>query len=566
MDNIKNMRKLEQATSFNRADFIKLGLAILFVLAAAAVALYSASAFGAEGDSRMSGLSVLIIATMVGGYMAMNIGANDVANNVGPAVGSKALTMGGAILIAAVCEASGAIIAGGDVVDTIRSGIIDSANEVLQDKTTFINLMLSALISSAVWLHLATVLGAPVSTTHSVVGGILGAGIMAGGFGIVNWATMGEIVGSWIVSPVLGGLIAASFLFIVKRTITYKEDQLKAAQTVVPILLFLMTFAFCMYMIGKGLKNVFSLPMPVSVGISLAIGLVVYFICRPLIIAASAKLENNKESVGKFFTIPLIFAAALLSFAHGTNDVANAIGPLAAINDLVVHGDDFAQAASVPLWIMIVGGFGISLGLALYGPKLIRTVGSEITELDQIRAFCVAMSAAVTVLVASALGLPISSTHVAVGAVFGVGFLREGIKRHYFQIEQTIIEAHKESGEDTTEINQFLETFRKAPMAKKQLLLKAIKQRREAEEALAAAGVAIDAEGKMKIVEKTQTDSALPFLSKKEQKKLKQAYKEELVKRSAFNKIIATWIITVPVAAVLSGTIFLVISWFGISY
>ncbi|MDE5816819.1 MAG: inorganic phosphate transporter, partial [Helicobacter sp.] len=257
MDNIKNMRKLEQATSFNRADFIKLGLAILFVLAAAAVALYSASAFGG-GDSRMSGLSVLIVATMVGGYMAMNIGANDVANNVGPAVGSKALTMGGAILIAAVCEASGAIIAGGDVVDTIRSGIIDSSVEVLQDKTTFINLMLSALISSAVWLHLATVLGAPVSTTHSVVGGILGAGIMAGGFGIVQWTKMGEIVGSWIISPLLGGLIAASFLFVVKRTITYKEDQLKAAQTVVPILLFLMTFAFCMYMIGKGLKNVFS--------------------------------------------------------------------------------------------------------------------------------------------------------------------------------------------------------------------------------------------------------------------------------------------------------------------
>ncbi|MDE7447894.1 MAG: inorganic phosphate transporter, partial [Helicobacter sp.] len=393
---------------------------------------YSASAFGG-GDSRMSGLSVLIVATMVGGYMAMNIGANDVANNVGPAVGSKALTMGGAILIAAVCEASGAIIAGGDVVDTIRSGIIDSSVEVLQDKTTFINLMLSALISSAVWLHLATVLGAPVSTTHSVVGGILGAGIMAGGFGIVQWTKMGEIVGSLSSSPFLGGLSEASFLFVVKRTITYKEDQLKAAQTVVPILLFLMTFAFCMYMIGKGLKNVFSLPVPVSLGISVVIGLIVYFVCRPLIIAASAKLENNKESVGKFFTIPLIFAAALLSFAHGTNDVANAIGPLAAINDLVVHGDDFAQAASVPLWIMIVGGFGISLGLALYGPKLIRTVGSEITELDQIRAFCVAMSAAVTVLVASALGLPISSTHVAVGAVFGVGFLREGIKRHYFQ-------------------------------------------------------------------------------------------------------------------------------------
>lgn len=562
MDNIKNLQKVEQATSFNRADFIKLGLAILFVLVAASIALVSANAFASS--SHMPGMSVLILATMVGGYMAMNIGANDVANNVGPAVGSKALTMGGAILIAAICEAGGAILAGGDVVDTIRSGIVSPELEILRDKTIFINLMLAALISGALWLHVATAIGAPVSTTHSIVGGILGAAIMAGGFEVVNWGVMGNIVSSWIISPVCGGLIAAGFLFFIKNTITYKEDKLKAAQRVVPILLMIMSFAFSMYMIGKGFSKILKLSLPVSLGISIAIAIVVFLICRPLIERASRNLENTKESVGTFFTIPLIFAAALLSFAHGTNDVANAIGPLAAINELITNtAGDATGKSSVPLWIMIVGGFGISLGLALYGPKLIRTVGSEITELDQIRAFCVAMSAAITVLVASALGLPISSTHVAVGAVFGVGFLREGIKRHYHYVEQSIIQAHKGSGNEDG-LNAFLETFRKSPLATKRALLKALKQRREAEQALAAAGVVIGKDGNIQL-SSTPTES-LPLLTKKQHKQLKAAYKEELVKRSAFNKIIATWVITVPVAAILSGCIFLVLSWLELSY
>ncbi len=559
---IKKLDKIEKATHFNRADFIKLGFAILFVLIAAGVALYSSSFFNVNvKDPGLSSLSVLAVATMVGGYMAMNIGANDVANNVGPAVGSKALTMGGAILIAAICEASGAILAGGDVVDTIRSGIISADSAIFRDKTIFINLMLATLIAGALWLHIATAVGAPVSTTHSIVGGILGAGIMAGGFGIVNWGTMGEIASSWIISPLLGGCIAALFLLLIKRTITYKEDKLKAAQNVVPILLFLMSAAFALYMILKGFSKVLKLSLPVSIGLSVAIGVMVFIICRPLIIKASATMQNTKEEVGKFFTIPLVFAAALLSFAHGTNDVANAIGPLAAINDLLIGVQSVGGKSSVPLWIMIIGGLGIALGLALYGPKLIKTVGSEITDLDQIRAFCVAMSAAITVLVASALGLPVSSTHIAVGAVFGVGFLREGIKKHYYEIEQSIIESHKNSDKQT--LNTFLETFRKAPLNKKQLMLKAIKQRRQAQESLAAAGILVGSDGSMQIVD---SDVELPFLSKQEQKKLKKAYKEELVKRSAFNRIIAAWLITVPTAAIISGLVFLLLEWLNIVY
>lgn len=519
---IKNLNQIEKATKFGQRDVAKLGLAILFVFCAAALAsLYSTTLSGNVG--------ILVIATMIGGYMAINIGANDVANNVGPAVGSKALTMGGAILIAAICEASGAIIAGGDVVDTIRSGIISKS--ILQDRETFILLMLSALIAGALWLHLATAIGAPVSTTHSIVGGILGAGIVAGGAGIVNWAEVARIAASWVISPLFGGVIAAIFLMLIKRAITYQIDKIAAAKRVVPWLLFVMSGSFALYLITKGLKQLIPLSLPLALLISLAIAVIVFFLSRPFILKVAGSMQNTKEEINRFFTIPLIFAAALLSFAHGANDVANAIGPLAAINEALTgfsHGDK----AGVPLWIMAIGGAGISLGLALYGPKLIKTVGSEITDLDQIRAFCIAMSAALTVLIASQLGLPVSSTHIAVGAVFGVGFLREHLKKRYYEMEQQIIEAHQD--EDGAKVQEFLRRFKKASTPKKELMLKSLKRK-----------VALES-----------ADPEAPRFNKKEKKQLKKVYKQELVKRSALNKIVATWIITVPAAALLSAGIF----------
>ena len=521
---IKNFNQLEKATQFSQKEAMKLGLAILFVLFSAALAYMNSPHITGN-------IMVLIFAAMVGGYMAINIGANDVANNVGPAVGSKALTMGGAILIAAICEASGAIIAGGDVVDTIRSGIISKS--ILENRDTFVLIMLSALISGALWLHLATAVGAPVSTTHSIVGAIIGAGIVAGGVGVVNWVELARIASSWIISPLLGGVVAALFLFIIKHAITYQQDKIDAARRVVPWLLFIMSGTFSLYLITKGLSRV--IPMPLSVGIllSLIIALLVFALSHPLIKKISGNMQNTKEEINRFFTIPLIFAAALLSFAHGTNDVANAIGPLAAISEAL--GGNLAGsevAAGVPLWIMIVGGAGISFGLALYGPKLIKAVGSEITDLDQTRAFCIAMSAALTVLIASGLGLPVSSTHIAVGAVFGVGFLREHLKKRYYDMEQQIIEAHQ--GGSATKVQEFLTRFRKASVRQKGMLLKGLKRK-----------VALG-----------QLELDLPKFNKKEKKQLKKVYKEELVKRSALNKIVATWVITVPAAALLSAGVF----------
>ncbi|MFN3663171.1 inorganic phosphate transporter [Yoonia sp.] len=365
---------------------------------------------------------VVIAAAVFGAYMALNIGANDVANNMGPAVGANALTLGGAIAIAAVFETLGALLAGGDVVSTISSGIIDPVT--VADTRVFIWAMMAALISAALWINLATWIGAPVSTTHSVVGGVMGAGIAAAGFAAVNWTTMSAIAASWVISPLMGGVIAALFLALIKSRIIYQDDKIVAARRWVPILVGIMVGAFATYLALKGLSRVFTIGLQTAVTIGLVLGVIAWIVTIPLIKRQSRGLENRNKSLKVLFGIPLVISAALLSFAHGANDVANAVGPLAAIVHASESGTVTAQVA-IPLWVMIVGAFGISFGLFLFGPKLIRMVGSQITKLNPMRAYCVALSAAFTVILASWLGLPVSSTHIAVGGVFGVGFFRE---------------------------------------------------------------------------------------------------------------------------------------------
>jgi len=511
---LEKLHKIEQATWVNRSEILRLGISILFIVG---IILYV--------GSRAEVSFMLVIAGIIGGYMALNIGANDVANNVGPAVGSRALTLTGAIVIAAIFEASGALIAGGDVVGTIKKGIIDPA--MIQDTDVFIWLMMAALLAGALWLNFATAVGAPVSTTHSIVGGVLGAGIAAGGWGIADWDKMGQIAASWVISPVIGGVIGAAFLYLIKRTITYKPDMLAAAKRMVPLLVAIMTLAFSTYLILKGLKKIWKVEFPVALMIGFGVAVAIYLIARPWIASHSKNLTNDKQGVNKLFTLPLICSAALLSFAHGANDVANSVGPLAAINDALSSGA-IASKASIPLWVMMVGAIGITIGLALYGPKLIRTVGSEITELDQTRAFCVALSAAITVIIASQLGLPVSSTHIAVGAIFGVGFLREYIKKSYAKMLEEIQLHHL--GSDKAIVEEFLVKFRHAGMEEKNSMLKQLKQH-----------------------------SAEADLSKKERRSLKRVYRNELVKRSALLKIATAWVITVPVSGLLAAALFFMI-------
>jgi PiT family inorganic phosphate transporter len=514
---LNSINELEAATQKGRIELFRIGTALLFIV--------GIMLFIEMTHQPGQGKLLLAIAAMIGGYMAMNIGANDVANNVGPAVGSQALTMTGAIIIAAIFEASGALIAGGDVVSTIKKGIIDPAQ--ITDTETFIWLMMAALLAGAIWLNIATALGAPVSTTHSIVGGVLGAGIAAGGLGIANWDKMGAIAASWIISPVLGGIIAAAFLYLIKRSITYQHDMLEAAKKVVPLLIMLMAWSFTTYLMLKGIKKIWKVDFPMAVGLGAIAAVAVYLFVKPKVARIADTLANEKSSINELFTIPLVFAAALLSFAHGANDVANAVGPLAAITEAITTGG-VATKAHIPLWVMMVGAIGIAIGLALYGPKLIKTVGSEITELNKTRAFCIAMAASITVIIASQLGLPVSSTHIAVGGVFGVGFLREYLKTSYGTMIEEI--KHHHESEDPEVIESFLLEFKKAHLQKKCEMLQQLKD-----------------------------NSAKAHLTKKERKQLRGIYRTELVKRSHLMKIAAAWVITVPVSGLMAAAIYYMI-------
>ncbi|WP_456389092.1 inorganic phosphate transporter [Profundibacter sp.] len=376
-----------------------------------------------SGMTTYTGMTFFVVAAaVIGGYMAMNIGANDVANNVAAAVGSGALPVGWAIVLAMVFETSGALIAGGDVVSTISKGIIDPS--MMPDTKTFVLAMGSALLAAALWLNLATWIGAPVSTTHSIVGGVVGVGIAAAGFSVVNWGVMSKIVASWFISPILGGLIAATFLMLMNKFIFNRKDMLAASRYWVPVFVGIMAAAFAMYLTMKGLKRIWKPEPWMIMAIGTAAFIAVVLFMRPLVTRAAQKMKNQRSSINRLFNIPLIFAAALLSFAHGANDVANAIGPVSAIVDAASTGEISAKVG-IPLWVMLIGAVGIALGLALFGAKLIKTVGKQLTTLDQARAFSVALSAAITVIAASAIGLPVSSTHIAIGAIFGVGFYRE---------------------------------------------------------------------------------------------------------------------------------------------
>jgi PiT family inorganic phosphate transporter len=478
--------KVEAATKTVAGNFVSHGLALVFLgMSGLFAGLYA----GVASDT-----FIIVIAAVLGGYMALNIGANDVANNVGPAVGSRALTLVGALIIAAIFESAGAILAGGDVVSTISKGIIDPSK--VGDSNVFVWAMMAALVSSAVWVNLATYIGAPVSTTHAVVGGVMGAGVAAVGFSLVNWGTMGAIAASWVISPILGGLIAAIFLAFVKVNLIYQDDKIEAARRWIPMLVAIMAGAFACYLMLKGFKRIWKPGMGTVGLLSFAIFAATWLVVHPLIKRQSAKMENRNQSLRKLFHLPLICSAALLSFAHGANDVANAIGPLAAI----LHSVEFhavASKAAIPPWIMMIGAFGISLGLFLYGPKLINMVGAQITKMNPMRAYCVALSAAITVILASALGLPVSSTHIAVGAVFGVGFFREYYTTHSRRRRDMMARRNGNNG------------------------------------------------------------TVAPPSKKKSKAVAPEEYRyRKLVRRSHFLTIIAAWVITVPATAVLAAVIF----------
>lgn len=516
---LRHIDDIEKATRQGRGELLRLGTTMMFVVG---VMLYSAVKGGADGGV------LLLIGAALGSYMAMNIGANDVANNVGPAVGAKALTLVGALGLAAVFEAAGALIAGGDVIVTIRSSIISPAR--IGDSETMVWVMMAALLAGGLWINIATAFGMPVSTTHSIVGAVLGAGVAAVGLDIVNWAVVGAIVASWIVSPILAGAFAALFLYLIKRRITYQADMVAAARQTVPALVAFMAWSFWTFLLMKGFGQLWAADFPLAGGSGVLVAGGVFVFVQRALSRPTYIIANTRSGVNRLFNLPLSFAAALLCFAHGSNDVANAVGPLAAIIDSLTRVDAAVSPMTpIPFWALMIGALGLSVGLALFGPRVIRTLGEKITELDQMRAFSVALSAAVTVITASVLGLPVSSTHIAVGAIIGVGFLREYLKGHYAQMIVDIKARHPAG--DQGVLDDFLARFGRAGVPEKKALLADLKAR-----------------------SKQKTHPA--NFSKRERKELRAVYRRELVARRQLMRIATAWLLTVPLSALFSGVFF----------
>ncbi|HAK38390.1 MAG TPA: phosphate permease [Nitrospina sp.] len=360
-------------------------------------------------------------------YMACNIGANDVANAMGTSVGSGSLTFKQAILIAAVAEFAGAYLVGGHVSDTIRKGMLDPTI-FADDPIHLVYGMIGALIASAVWLNLASYLGWPVSTTHSIVGAVVGFGVMAGGLDAVSWGKVGKVAMSWVISPAMGGLCS----FILFRFITYqifsRRNPLLYAKRLLPYLVFMVCIILANAMFYKGLKNLhLDLSFVQAMAYAILVGVAGFFLSKVIVkkVPDVPKREIHKqlESTEKIFKYLQILTAFYIAFAHGSNDVANAVGPLAAVVAILKNGT-VQMKVDMPSWILAMGGACIVFGLLIWGRRVMETIGNKITEITPSRGFCATFGAATVVLVCSKMGLPVSTTHTLVGSVIGVGFAR----------------------------------------------------------------------------------------------------------------------------------------------
>ena len=371
---------------------------------------------------------LLFSGVVFGFFMAWGIGANDVANAMGTSVGAKALTLGQAIIVACIFEFAGAYLAGGEVTSTIRKGIIDP--ELLKDSPDLLVFgMMASLLAAGTWLLIASFKGWPVSTTHSIVGAIVGFAAVGISADAVSWSKVSSIVSSWVVSPLMAGTISFLIFRSVQNLILNTEHPFDNAKKYVPGYMFLVGFVLSMVTLLKGLKHIgLDLTFQESFLYSIAIGLVITFIGNFFL----RKVENTYQTrdgvvfdgVEKVFAVLMVFTACAMAFAHGSNDVANAVGPLAAIASVIESGGEVASKSTMPWWILLVGGIGIVAGLAMLGYRVIETVGKNITELTPSRGFAAELAAATTVVLASGTGLPISTTHTLVGAVLGVGLAR----------------------------------------------------------------------------------------------------------------------------------------------
>ena len=374
------------------------------------------------------GYIFIVLAVMFGLYMTWGIGANDVANAMGTSVGSGALSVKQAIIIAAIFEFAGAFLAGGHVTKTIRKGIIDPTT-VIDQPEILVWGMLSALIAAAIWLTVASWLGWPVSTTHSIIGAIVGFAIVGIGVEAVNWPKIGTIVLSWLVSPIVGGALSFFLMISIQKLILDTEKPLINAKRYAPYYVFLVGFVISLVTLFKGFKH---LDIDLSVAqsfifsgiLALILTIISYFLINKIDAPSGESVREQFKQVEKIFGILMIFSASAMAFAHGSNDVANGIGPMAAVISIVDSGGEVVQKSDLPIWILFVGGLGIVIGLSTLGYRVMLTIGTKITELVPTRGFSAELAAAATVVIASRTGIPVSTTQIAVGAVMGVGLAR----------------------------------------------------------------------------------------------------------------------------------------------
>lgn len=390
---------------------------------------------------------IIFLAAAMGLYMAWNIGANDVANSMADAVGSRAISIRNAVIAAGICEFAGAVLVGAQVTDTVRKGIVDPTvlatlpGITPQDAAVIMIIgMSAALLSAAFWLNFSTMFGMPVSTTHSIVGAVAGFGLVAAGWNAVNWGKMGQIVSSWFISPVAGGFLSYVIFIYISKAILGNEKPSKAAIRHLPFIVFLLTSVVMLATIYKGMKHVIKsitwLTDTRALVLSLVLAVLAAIVSR---FYASFRLkgkENDRlgeqlEAVERVFVPLVIISSCAVAFAHGANDVANSVGPLAAIVNILRTGVIDAKVP-VPLWILALGGTGIVIGLGTYGYRVMMTVGTKITEITPSRGVAADIAATATVLACTRLSLPVSTTHTLVGAILGIGLARGlgGINKH----------------------------------------------------------------------------------------------------------------------------------------
>ena len=467
-------------------------------------------------------------AVLTGGYLALNIGANDAANSIATAVGAGAMSLTAAILLACTSELSGAFLASEPVATRLREGLFLA--DAFPQSSELARVLISGMLAAGLWLHLATVLRTPVSATHSVIGGLLGAGIFASGWSIVQWDQILSIAIVWIVTPLGAALTAAGVLYSVNLSITTKPNLIRAARLRVPVLIALLSFLMADHFFielapadwRNGVNHLFA---------SLAIAVITFLIAQPLIHRKAQIIKHNLKGLNQLFTAPLVAAAAFFAFAHGANDVANIAAPLAVVAEIASANVGSGHLV-LPTWTLAVSAFGIALGLATYGRRLVRTVGSEITEIDKLRAFCIAFSAALVVLAASHFGFPVSTTHTLVGSIFGVGLLRELYKLNE---RRTLAKVRKcYAGEDKEALASFLNRFQGATPPRRQEMLEAL-YREHGD------------------VQLTQEDL----------KRLDALYRRHIIKRALLRRIIALWVLTIPVSGLLGALLYRVSSEFG---